>query len=296
MKKFVYKKVDAFTSGASLGNPAAFIETGDKMLPEDIMLKIAKEHQGFVSEVVYVTQENTDIKLTYYSSECEVAFCGHGTIAAVHELITSDPVLLEQEVVKIQTNKKGEISVFNKINTENAVYITAPEGVWIPVDVGRLELSSALDITEFKLSDELPVECIDAGLRTLIVPINDLQTETTIMPDITVLKEFCLSKNIDIILIFSLETGDKKHFAHTRVFAPKYGYLEDPATGSGNSAFAHYARKHLNWTTEAISVEQGSAFMVYNEVKLRYENGRVQFGGQATKKIDGYYFLEEKNG
>ena len=293
MKKFIYKKVDAFTSGSSLGNPAAFIETGKEPLSEDIMQKIAKEHQGFVSEVVYVTQSHADIKLIYYSSECEVAFCGHGTIAAMHEIIGSNPVLMEQEVVKVQTNKKGEISVYNKINTENAVYITAPEAVWIPVDVTRLELSHALDIAESKLSAEFPVECIDAGLRTLIVPVKDLQTEITIMPDITVLKEFCLSKGIDIILIFSLETADKKHFAHTRVFAPKYGYLEDPATGSGNSAFANYARKNLHWTTEAISVEQGNSFMVYNEVKLRYENGTILFGGQASKKIDGVYCIKE---
>ncbi len=291
MRNLIYKKVDAFTSGTSLGNPASFIETGIEPLAEELMQKIAKEHQGFVSEVVYVHRAKEGLKLWYYSSECEVAFCGHGTIAAMYEMIKSDAALLGENIIQVETNKKGKISVYNKIVEENAVYITAPEAVCVPVDVTKPEAASALDVKDTELETSFPMECIDAGLRTLIVPVKTLETEIHIMPDTNVLKQFCLNKGVDIILIFSLETSDKKYFAHTRVFAPKYGYLEDPATGSGNSAFADYARKHLNWTTEAISVEQGSSVMVYNEVKLRCENGTILFGGRATKKIDGYYCI-----
>ncbi len=39
----------------------------------------------------------------------------------------------------------------------------------------------------------------------------------------------------------------KQNIAHTRVFAPKFGYLEDPATGSGNSAFGYYMLKNALW-------------------------------------------------
>ena len=92
MKKLIYKKADAFTSGSSLGNPAAFIEMGEQILSEKCMQKIAKEHQGFVSEVVYVQKTECDLKLWYYSSECEVSFCGHGTIAAMHEIIKTNPL------------------------------------------------------------------------------------------------------------------------------------------------------------------------------------------------------------
>jgi len=54
--KFVYRKLDAFTSGQSKGNPAAclFLDK-DQQLTEEEMLSIAKDHKGFVSEVVYCT-------------------------------------------------------------------------------------------------------------------------------------------------------------------------------------------------------------------------------------------------
>jgi len=85
------------------------------------------------------------------------------------------------------------------------------------------------------------VNKIYAGLATLIVPITTLYDEINIFPHEQNLKKFCLDNKIDIILIFSTEVKDSKSIAHSRVFAPKFGYLEDPATGSGNSAFSYYS-------------------------------------------------------
>ena len=57
MKKYQYKKADAFTSENSLGNPAACIYIGENQsLTDDEMLYIAEQHKGFVSEVVYCSK------------------------------------------------------------------------------------------------------------------------------------------------------------------------------------------------------------------------------------------------
>lgn len=132
---------------------------------------------------------------------------------------------------------------------------------------------------------------IDAGLKTLIVPIASLQDEVTILPDIDVLKEFVINADIDIILMFSKETSEDSKYAHTRVFSPKYGYLEDPATGSGNSAFANYLLLNNYWDGTPIAVEQGNIHMQYNTVRLRMENDAILFGGTSTVKIDGMYYV-----
>ena len=103
--------------------------------------------------------------------------------------------------------------------------------------------------------------------------------------------EFCESNEIDIILVFSMQTADASAYAHTRVFAPKFGYLEDPATGSGNSAFANYLLSERLWNGEPITIEQGGNDRIFNSVKLKCLNGHVLFGGKATKKIAGEYYL-----
>ena len=88
MKKYSYLKSNAFTAGESLGNPAACVFTGKDALSPQQMQAIAKEHKGFVMEMVFCGKSDVaDCKLTYYSSECEVDFCGHGTIATMYSMI-----------------------------------------------------------------------------------------------------------------------------------------------------------------------------------------------------------------
>ncbi len=292
MKRYRYIKSNAFTAGASLGNPAACVFTGTETLSPEQMLEVAKEHKGFVMEVVFCSQSDVaDCKLTYYSSECEVDFCGHGTIATMYSMIKDMSELRSKPVVKVETNRKGIVEVFNAIDTEDAVYISAPNPIEHSVKPTVDSISKALTLPQGTIRQDLPIRLIDAGLQTLLVPVKNLETEISVFPDEQQLKAFCLDNDIDIILIFSMQTANADAFAHTRVFAPKFGYLEDPATGSGNSAFAHYLMSEKLWNGRPITIQQGGNDRIFNSVKLKYINGQVLFGGKATVRIEGNYVL-----
>ena len=291
MKQYRYVKSNAFTSGNSLGNPAACIFTEQEELTPEQMQAIAAEHKGFVMEVVFCGKsDKADCKLTYYSSECEVEFCGHGTIATMYTMVKETPELMAKPIIKAETNRKGIIEVFNAINEEDAVYITAPNPIHYPMNLSVAQIEDDLSLPHGAIRKDLPIRIIDAGLRTLIVPICSLETEISVYPNEQSLKSFCLNNDIDIILIFSKQTSDDDAFAHTRVFAPKFGYLEDPATGSGNSAFANYLLSEGLWEGEPITIEQGGDDRIFNSVKLKCLDGHVLFGGKATKKIEGEYY------
>jgi predicted PhzF superfamily epimerase YddE/YHI9 len=88
-----------------------------------------------------------------------------------------------------------------------------------------------------------------------------------------------------------MQTDSPGFIAHTRVFAPKFGYLEDPATGSGNSAFANYMLKHKLWDGAATKVEQGGDNIVFNSVCLMKSGHEILFGGSATTRIAGEYYM-----
>ena len=292
MKRYNYIKSNAFTAGASIGNPAACVFTGQETLSPEQMQAVAREHKGFVMEVVFCSQSNVaDCKLTYYSSECEVDFCGHGTIATMYSMIKDNAELRSKPVVKVETNRKGIIEVFNAIDTENVVYITAPEPIEHPMNLTVEAIIKALGLKHETIRQDLPIRIIDAGLRTLIVPITDLETEISVFPNEQELKIFCEGNDIDIILIFSKQTADTYAFAHTRVFAPKFGYLEDPATGSGNSAFANYLLSENLWDGHPVTIEQGGNDRIFNSVKLKYSDGQVLFGGKSTIRIEGDYYI-----
>lgn len=290
MSSFRYQKIDAFTAGGSLGNPAAclYLKAGQALSPSE-MLGIARQHKGFVSEVVYCAQEEGRIHLTYYSSECEVDFCGHGTIACLYGLIKARPDLLACPEIRIGTNRKGPLTVYNRIAEQDAVMITAPSPMHLGTEVDAEVAAHALGVPTSAINPERPIDRIDAGLRTLIVPIRTLAEETTVFPDIHSLRSFCEEAEADILLIYAEQAAQPGYFAHTRVFAPRFGYLEDPATGSGNSAFGYYLLKNGLWGGEDIRIEQGGADRVYNRVHLSCADGVVRFGGSATLRIDGVY-------
>lgn len=291
MNKYKYKKIDAFTSNNSLGNPAAciYLDT-NQVLNDNEMLDIAKQHKGFVSEVIYCEYKENNIFLTYYSSECEVDFCGHGTIACIHSLIKDDLSLLNQNEIEIQTNKKGNLIVYNRITENDTILIRAPEPKYIGTDISKEVIADNLKLSVEDLEKNYPIDLINAGLRTLIVPLNELVTEVSIFPDEQKLQSFCIQNEIDIILIFTKDTKNSECIAHTRVFAPKFGYLEDPATGSGNSAFGYYMLKNKLWNGKDCIIEQGGENRVFNNVYLSMKDNKVLFGGSATVRIDGTYY------
>lgn len=290
MNKLIYKKINAFTTHSSTGNPAACIYLDEnQVLTEMEMLNIAKEHKGFVSEVVYCTPKSDNTyMLKYYSSECEVEFCGHGTIACAYDLLKNSENLLKLPEIIIDT-KKGKLTVYNEINTLNAVFITAPDPQYLSHKLDADIIAKALQIMPHAISKEYPISLINGGLNTLLVPISSLKDELSNCPNEYDLKAFCLMNSIDIILTFTMEVFDIRNKVRTRVFAPKFGYLEDMATGSGNSALGYYMLKHDMWDGQPISIEQNAQPSAHNIVWLKTHKGKVLFGGGATVRIEGKY-------
>ena len=296
-KIFEFKKIDAFATGNSLGNPAGtvWLKSKEDISPDE-MQKIAKELKGFVSEVGYIHRIAEDkYGLKYYSSEREVNFCGHATIALMYELFSTDSELKNTEQVKIITND-GELTVENRIKNDDAVFIMSPvpkEQLNIP---DKKEIASSLNINPDIINDELPVKIINAGLRTLIVGIKKLGDIIKINPDLNILKDFCIKNEIDIVEVFTDEVSNNENDYRVRVFSATFGYLEDPATGSGNSAFGYYLLKNNMWNRDTIILEQNDSPEKYNIVKIqkkkdREGNDRIIFGGGAVKRIEGEYII-----
>ncbi len=126
MQRLRFKRIDAFVYGRSSGNPAGCIYlNGPEAISPGQMQQIAREMAGCVSEVVYVYHDGDTIKLRFHSAECEVAFCGHGTIAAMHDLIKNDPDLLRKPIISIQIADQ-QILIRNDIAEEDAVFVSAP--------------------------------------------------------------------------------------------------------------------------------------------------------------------------
>jgi len=295
MQRYRFKKIDAFVQGRSTGNPAGcvYLPREDALSAED-MQQIARELAGCVNEVVFLYPDDGHTSLRFFSAEREVAFCGHGTIAAMYDLIKNDPVLSVDPITRIHVGGQ-ELLVRNEIATADSVFISAPQPVEEKLSVSQDGIAAALRIAPGDISENDRIACINAGLSTLIVPIDSLDLLLSIHPDQQYLKEFCLANGIEIILVFSTHTSKAGNSYRTRVFAPIFGYLEDPATGSGNAALGYYLLKEGTWDGYMISIEQGKSRENPNIIRLVSDMSKVQrsvfFGGNAVVRIEGEYLL-----
>jgi PhzF family phenazine biosynthesis protein len=298
MKNLRFKKIDAFASEYSSGNPAAVVYL-DKLedLSANEKLQIAKELKGFVSEVGYVSPgTETDYELCYFSSEREVAFCGHATIAILNDIVANNEALHSQTTLSIAT-RTDRLQVENRYRDEKSVYISAPPPRFSIKEISAGDIAAALHSRIESLDKVLPIKVVNGGLETLVVPMAGLAPILRVTPDLQILKDFCLHIGVDIILLFSSEVAFQESRYRTRVFAPTFGYLEDPATGSGNAAFGYYLLAHGMWNGEKIQIEQNGFRDAPNFVQLfspktGASDSRVWFGGSAIVKIDGQYNLE----
>lgn len=296
-RTYPFKKLDAFATGKSEGNPAGFIRMDEKdSLGEPDMLRIARELKGFVNEVGYLHQvEATTFSLRYFSSEREVDFCGHATIAILYDLLKGDPTLQRLPVVEILT-QKGRLLVENQVREQDAVFIMAPVPEFRSRSVSGEAIAKALGLPLTGIGPAFDPAIVNGGLETLLVPISSLQLLLDLSPDFETIRQFCVSQSIDIIEVFCPETVDADCAYRTRVFAPTFGYLEDPATGSGNSALGYFLLSHGQWDGNTLAIEQNGSRDRYNLVKLKTRpdtdgRRRIMFGGGAVTRIAGEYYL-----
>ena len=294
---FPFKKIDAFATEKSSGNPAGYIWLDSLAdISEGTMLQIAKELKGFVNEVGYVAQVGEqEFDLRYYSSEREVDFCGHATVAIMYDIIQTRQGFADHEHLTINI-KRARLTVENKVDEEDAVFVMSPAPIVKERTPSLEEIAQKLKIAPSDIDQDLPIRIINAGISTLLVPITDLQAILNISPELDELKEFCFASNIDIIEVFTSDVHNKASDFRTRVFSPTYGYLEDPATGSGNSAFGYYLLQNHLWEEEIITIEQNGTLDTYNVVKLKKQldenqTERVCFGGGAITRIEGSYLI-----
>lgn len=111
------------------------------------------------------------------------------------------------------TTNRGDLTVYNEIPAMDAVFITAPDKMELPVRPGRGDTASRLGMAKTGINEQFGIECIDAGLRTLIVPVAGLATILDMRPDEAALKVFCLENDIDIILVFTPEVANRRNKA-----------------------------------------------------------------------------------
>ncbi|HEU5091346.1 MAG TPA: PhzF family phenazine biosynthesis protein, partial [Nitrospira sp.] len=157
-------------------------------------------------------------------------------------------------------------------------------------------VGGALGLPKHVIADmKWPLQVVSTGLPVLIVPVRTLTAVRSIHPDASAIITVCERFGANGIMVFTTVTVESFASVHARMFAPKIGILEDPATGSAGGALGAYLVQ--NGVVEVgprtdILIEQGYEIDRPSRILVQVESDDdviqgVKVGGQCVMVVEG---------
>ncbi|MBI2297360.1 MAG: PhzF family phenazine biosynthesis protein [Armatimonadetes bacterium] len=221
-----YELVDVFTRRPGAGNPAGVVADAGGLDAAE-MQRIAALLA--VSETAFVIRDGGALRIRWFTPSCEVALCGHATLAAAHVLGAAErPVRFEYG--------GGRLDVVPEALGGEMLYWLgrpAPE-----VGLCRDDLSAV----RAALGEPEPEPDLDPARTAdgdLLLPLAEVDQVAALRPDMAALGAACGALGIRGVAAMAIP-GGAGYEVRSRFFAPHVGIFEDPVTGSAHGAIAVY--------------------------------------------------------
>lgn len=249
-------QVDAFADRVFTGNPAAVCPL-EQWLPDTVMQQIAAENN--LSETAFFVPEDDGYRIRWFTPTCEVALCGHATLAAAFVLF--DQLEHAGDVVRF-VSQSGPLSVQREQGMLALDFPVARPGL-CSVPPALVEGLGATPQQLLAGEDYLAVFATAAEVAA-------------IRPDLSALRR------LDRRGVIVTAPGDDCDFV-SRFFAPNYGIDEDPVTGSAHCLLAPYWAARLG--RETLLARQLSARG--GTLHCRLQGERISIAGNAVLYLHG---------
>uniref|UniRef100_A0A8C3KJ15 Phenazine biosynthesis like protein domain containing n=1 Tax=Calidris pygmaea TaxID=425635 RepID=A0A8C3KJ15_9CHAR len=277
--------VDAFTNRPFSGNPAAVCLL-ENDLDEDLHQKIATEMN--LSETAFIRKlhprddftKSSCFGLRWFTPANEVPLCGHATLAASAVLFH---VQKNTNSVLTFVTLSGELKarqVEDHIVLDLPLYVTYPQVLQEVEELIKAAVGDMI-VQDLRYSPDT---------KKLLVRLSDAY-DRSVLEGLQVSAQRFLSaektgkvKGLILTLKGNSSGKQKGHDFYSRYFAPWYGVLEDPVTGSAHAVLSSY------WS-EQLGKKEMHAFQCSRrggELKISLRNdGRVDIAGQIAIVLKG---------
>lgn len=253
--------LDVFTDRPLAGNPLAVVLDGSG-LESAQMQAIAREFN--LSETTFVLEPRDPVNtaaLRIFTPARELPFAGHPTIgSAVMIAVTRAPEMLGRGDLQIVLEEQAgavRCRVRRKSNAYLASFGLPALPFTVPGAPGAAEAATALGLLPSDIGfDRHRISRYSCGTPYTFVPVAGLATIAGAAPD---LPRFPPVFGEMGVFLYTRETASPENMVHARMFAPRFGIPEDPATGSAAAAFAGVAQEFEapEDGVHTITIEQG---------------------------------------
>ena len=240
---YSYHTADVFTDTPFGGNQLAVLPDAAGLTDEQ-MLAITREFN--LSETVFVfppdDPKNTR-RLRIYTPSGELPFAGHPTVGTAYVLAQTGEITLTGEETRIIFEEGvGPVPVLIRARAGKPVFTQLsaariPERRPASIDAAGLAEVLSLDPSDIRSDEPFVPEAVSVGVPFLFVPLRSIDAlgRARVREDVW---ERSLKKSWAPDIYLFVETGDG--VVRSRMFGPKVGVSEDPATGSAAAGFGGY--------------------------------------------------------
>jgi trans-2,3-dihydro-3-hydroxyanthranilate isomerase len=287
-----YLHYDVFTGELLQGNQLA-VFTDARALDTSAMQRVAREMNFSESTFILPAERSdTDIRMRIFTPMNEMPMAGHPTIGSTFALAHAGVIRPGSPRFVFGLNI-GPVPVDLEWSRHalRFAWMTQSTPTFGPVIEDRAAAAAALGLQSEDLAQNLPVQEISCGVPYLMVPLRDRQTVDRAVSDTAAFRRFMSAVGLDLaIFLFSVEPKGAPETAYSRMFAPEFGIIEDPATGSASGPLGCYLVRHgvvSGAAAQGMISLQGVAMGRSSRIHIEVDGGsdnirQVRVGGEAV--------------
>lgn len=259
ISRYRYLHYDVFTDRRFGGNQLAVFPDAAG-LSAQTMQQIAREI-GF-AETTFVTgaeRPDTDVRMRIFTPGSELPMAGHPVVGSTFALARDGAIAGGRTdwVFGLNIGPTAVSMEWSRSRLDFA-WMTQRSPEFGPTfdDVGRVAAALGLSDEDIRATG-LPVQQVSCGVPFVFVPLATRATVDRAVPD---------ARLLDFeVYIFTTDRAGASDSATTysRMFAPEFGIIEDPATGGASGPLGSYLVRHA-----LVTPEQGRSILNLQGVKL----------------------------
>ncbi len=287
--EFAYHVVDVFTTTPMQGNALAVFPDATGM-ESATMQRVARELN--LSETTFVLpQESRDgaTRVRIFTPASELTFAGHPTIGTAFVMRRRGIVDVSARTFALHENV-GRVPIRVDGGEDPILWLTTPP-IRKLAEFSRERCARALSLRPERLVMGVPCEQLSAGSPLIFVAVKERADVDAAQLDGAIYAELVRpSREATSLFVFApTESG-----AYSRMFAPQFGIIEDPATGGATGPLAAFMMKHgLAATADGTrllseqGVKMGRRSLLH--VLVHGEGGRdgIEVGGNVVHLAQG---------
>jgi trans-2,3-dihydro-3-hydroxyanthranilate isomerase len=241
-----YLHYDVFTDTPFTGNQlAVFMDA--RGLSADRMQALAREMNFSESTFILPAEApGTDVRMRIFTPANEMPMAGHPTIGSTFALAHAGVIApgaarfvfgLGIGPVPVDLEWDGRVLRF--------AWMTQLVPTFGPVIEARCDVAAVLGLSEADLLPDHPIREVSCGVPFLLVPIRSAEAVDRAVSDGAAFRRFTVSTGLNLpIFFFAMSPPGAAETVHSRMYAPDFGIVEEPATGGASGPLGCYLLHH----------------------------------------------------